>query len=221
MKEKEIRTYCQEVRASPSEDGKTWRFEGYAAVFDSWSEDLGGFRERIARGAFKNAIERGDDVRALINHDPNLVIGRTTAGTARLSEDEHGLRFEIDAPDVTYARDLRENMRCGNISQCSFSMVVDRETWTDVRDGLSERTIEDVHLYDISIVTYPAYQATSAAARSKTSSVSAQGADTFPEGEGEGATPGGASGREGEGETRESCWKRKIEEKRLSLKEKG
>lgn len=166
-KVKEIRTICHEVRASPDE-GKSLHFDGYAAIFDIWSEDLGGYREKIAQGAFKNALARGDDVRVLFNHDPNYVLGRTSAGTARLSEDEKGLRFEVDAPDAAWARDLRESVRRGDINQCSFAFYLKEESWKQGTDGqLDERTIMDVELVDVSIVTYPAYKATSASARSR------------------------------------------------------
>lgn len=163
---REIRTYCREVRASPDEG--ELRFEGYAALFNSWSEDLGGFREIIMPGAFRGALERGDDVRALINHDPNLVLGRSTAGTAELAEDDHGLRFVIRAADTSYARDLRANMKAGNVTQCSFQFEVEPggESWRrGLNGGPDERTLTAVRLYDISIVTFPAYQATQASAR--------------------------------------------------------
>lgn len=189
---REIRTMCHEVRASPAEDGKGWRFEGYAAVFDSLSEDLGGFRERIARGAFTQALTRGDDVRALFNHDANYVLGRTTAGTLRLSEDDHGLRFEVDAPDVGWVRDLRESVKRGDINQCSFQFTVDKESW-DESDKLNVvRTLEDVRLYDVSLVTYPAYAATSASARSLKRD-----------------------------EDKPDCWRRKLGARMLALKEKA
>ena len=183
---------CHEVRASPAEDGKGWRFEGYAAVFDSLSEDLGGFRERIARGAFTQALTRGDDVRALFNHDANYVLGRTTAGTLRLSEDDHGLRFEVDAPDVGWVRDLRESVKRGDINQCSFQFTVDKESWDEADKQNVVRTLEDVRLYDVSLVTYPAYAATSASARSLK--------------------------RE---EDKPDCWRRKLGARMLALKEKA
>ena len=168
MKKKEIRTLCAEVRASPQDDGKGLKFAGYAARFNEWSEDLGGFRERIAPGAFRRSIGV-DDVRALFNHDPNYVLGRNGAGTLRLSEDEHGLAFEIDGPDTSWTRDLHTSVERGDISQCSFAFEVEAEEWARREwDGhmLDERTLKEVRLYDISIVTYPAYEGTSVSARS-------------------------------------------------------
>ncbi len=169
MDNREIRTYCCEVRASPDAEHEP-RFEGYAAVFNSWSEDLGGFRETITPGAFRASLERGDDVRALLNHDPNYVLGRTAAGTMDLDEDDKGLHFLIRAVDTSYARDLKANMKAGNITQCSFAFEVEPggESWRDAGGGRSERTLTALKLYDISIVTYPAYQATNASARSLT-----------------------------------------------------
>ncbi len=106
----EIRTLRAEVRASPGTGGEM-RFEGYAARFNSPSEDLGGFIEDIAPGAFAEAVS--GDVRALFNHDPNHVLGRTSAGTLTLCEDGDGLRFEISAPDTGWARDLYTSVQRG------------------------------------------------------------------------------------------------------------
>ena len=162
--DREIRTMCHEVRAAPDAGGEP-AFEGYAAVFDTWSEDLGGFREKIARGAFSKALERGDDVRALFNHDPNYVLGRTKAGTLELTEDENGLRFRVQLPsDIGWARDLYRSVQRGDISQCSFAFMVEDEDWARGQSG-DERTIRSARLFDVSIVTYPAYEATSVQAR--------------------------------------------------------
>lgn len=165
MPKREIRTMCSEVRASPGEGGGL-RFSGYAARFNSPSEDLGGFIERIAPGAFAEAI-RHDDVRALFNHDPNYVLGRNTAGTLELREDDNGLQMDIDAPDMQWVRDLHENVKLGNINQCSFAFTVEADEWERGKNGAPDvRTLKRVRLYDVSIVTYPAYEATSVSARS-------------------------------------------------------
>lgn len=166
-KKREIRTLCSEVRASPTEN-KTLRFEGYAAVFNSETEMYGGdFIESIAPGAFRDALKH-DDVRALFNHDPNYVLGRNTAGTLTLQEDEKGLHFDVIAPDIGWARDLHESVKRGDIDQCSFAFSVEDEEWIRGRNGSPDRrTIKRCKLYDVSIVTYPAYDATSVSARSK------------------------------------------------------
>lgn len=159
MSEKrEIRAANIELRA---EDRK---IVGYAAVFNS-PTDIGGlFREQIRPGAFKEAIER-DDVRALIDHDSTLVLGRNKAGTLRLQEDAHGLRIEIDPPDTQYARDLIVSMERGDITQMSFGFIARKQEWDDTQDP-PLRTVLDVELFDVSVVTYPAYPDTSAALRS-------------------------------------------------------
>lgn len=166
MSAMEIRAHLCEVRAAP--EGNGLRFEGYAAKFDRWSEDLGGFRERIAPGAFARSIAGGDAV-ALLNHDPNYVLGRVRSGTLQLDEDATGLHFVVDAPDVGWARDLRESVRRGDITQCSFAFRPIRQEWVWAQPGgpeMDERTLLDVELDDVSIVTRPAYPDTEVYARS-------------------------------------------------------
>jgi hypothetical protein len=130
---------------------------GYAAVFNSLSEDLGGFRERIAPGAFAGAADA--DVRALFNHDPNLVLGRSTAGTLTLGEDEVGLKIRITPPDTQYARDVMALIERGDVSQMSFGFRTVKDDW-EQGDGGTIRTLQQVSLYDVSPVTFPAYPAT-------------------------------------------------------------
>jgi len=137
-------------------DGETNGIRGYAAVFNAWSEDLGWFREEIAPGAFSRTIKNGD-VRALINHDPNLIIGRTKNDTLRLWEDDKGLAYEVDLPDTSYANDLRESIARGDITQNSFGFQAVKDEWSE--DG-KRRTLREVKLYDISPVTFPAYRQT-------------------------------------------------------------
>ena len=93
---------------------------GYAAKYGVWSQPLGGFRERIKVGAFDRALESGQDVRALMNHDPNFVLGRTKSGTLQLSSDDVGLRVSIRPPEADWARGLMESVRRGDIDQMSF-----------------------------------------------------------------------------------------------------
>jgi uncharacterized protein len=145
-------------------DGKSLRLVGYAAVFNSLSQPLEGgrFREKIRPGAFARSIRSHDDVRALLNHDPNQVLGRTSAGTLELSEDHHGLRSVIHLPDTTLGRDLYTSVSRGDINQMSFGFVANSDAWSQDR---AIRELIDVTLFDVSPVTYPAYQATSIAAR--------------------------------------------------------
>lgn len=159
----ERRTLNVELRA----DGQRGKIRGTAAVFNSLSEDLGGFREQIAPGAFAAALQ-SSDVRALINHDPNMVIGRTKAGTLRLMETDGGLEFEVDLPDTTYARDLVACMTRGDISQCSFGFSVGEggDAWQKDAAGWVRTITAFSRVYDVSPVTYPAYPETSCALRS-------------------------------------------------------
>jgi HK97 family phage prohead protease len=165
-KDIERRILCKEVRVENG-DGDKPSIRGYAALFNQLSEDLGGFREQLATGAFGDAVSNSD-VRALINHDPNLVLGRNRAGTLAMREDAAGLYVEITPPDTQAARDLVELMRRGDVSQMSFAFTVAKEdqTWTREGTGPWLRTIKRVsRLFDVSVVTYPAYPQTSAAVR--------------------------------------------------------
>jgi HK97 family phage prohead protease len=143
------------------------RLGGYAAVFGETTEILGLFRERIASGAFAQSV-KADDVRALFNHDPNFVLGRTSAKTLRLFEDDRGLRYDVDPPETTWARDLIISVQRGDVSQSSFAFEVIEEEWDyGDRTKLPLRTIKGVRLYDVSPVTYPAYESTTVSARSR------------------------------------------------------
>lgn len=164
MPEKELRTYpIRELRAAGEEN--TPVIAGHAAVFNELSEDLGGFFERIAPGAFAETIKTAD-VRALWNHNPDYPLGRTKANTLSLAEDEKGLAFEIQAPDTQYARDLVVSMKRGDVDQMSFAFAVKHDQWEQV-NGQVIRTLLEVDLYDVSPVTYPAYPQTSASVRSQ------------------------------------------------------
>ena len=134
---------------------------GYAAVYDVLSNDLGGFRERIAPGAFRTVLDAGADVRCLLNHDPNMVLGRTRAGTLRLSDEQRGLRFECDLPETR--TDLAESVRRGDLDGASFRFEVASDRW----DG-DVRTVQDIRtLHDVSIATHPAYPVASIEMRSR------------------------------------------------------
>ena len=163
---KEIRFYkFSALRASG--DGK--HITGYAAVFNSLSEDLGGFREIVLPGAFDRCLRGGPDVRCLFNHDANIVLGRTKSGTLRLSADSNGLKFDCDVPDTQAGRDVRESIRRGDIDQCSFGFVVNGQNWREEKDATGNpqtvRELSDVELFDVSPVTYAAYPQTSVSAR--------------------------------------------------------
>ena len=154
MKNKEIRTIdVQDLELRM--DGDNPVVVGYGAVFNSMSNDLGGFREYIGSEAFEGRLE--DDVRFLINHD-GMPLARTTNGTLRLSVDERGLKYEAKLnPNVSTSRDLMELLKDGTINQSSFAFIVEDDSW-EMKDGMNVRTINKVsRLYDVSAVTYPAY----------------------------------------------------------------
>ena len=154
----------KEIRINESDGGTC--IEGHAAVFDSWSETLGGifpFKEKVRKGAFAESIGR-DDIRALFNHDPNYVLGRNRAGTLELVEDDVGLRVRITPPDTSWARDITTSIRLGDISQMSIGFVVEDDEWSS-KDGIDTRELKKVRLFDVSPVTFPAYTATDVGVR--------------------------------------------------------
>jgi HK97 family phage prohead protease len=150
--------------------------EGYAAVFHSeqdpgteyelWSDPTMRAVERVARGAFARACREGDDCRALYNHNSDAVLGRTSSGTCRIEEDEKGLKYSVDLPDTTVARDLASLVDRGDINGSSFGFVVEQESWRESEEEggkrIACRTIESVRLLDVGPVTYPAYSSATA-----------------------------------------------------------
>lgn len=155
----------REIRATETikaVDNEKMIVEGYALRFNTLSNDLGGFVETISPEALKDADL--SDVRCLIDHDSSKVLGRTTSETLSLNIDDEGLYFRCKLPDTSYSRDLYENIRLGNINQCSFGFVLDEDgdTFEKRDDGLFKRTLNKIRsLFDVSIVTYPAYADTS------------------------------------------------------------
>ena len=154
----------RDAAPDPDTGAKRWEFVGHAAVFDSLSENLGGFREVIKRGAFKDVLDQ--DVRLLVNHDANQPLARGDSLT--LTEDPTGLHVRaLIREDLSYARDLRINLEEGNVTQMSFAFGSDvQDDWNEAPDGTLIRTINRFgSLFDVSPVTYPAYPATDAAVR--------------------------------------------------------
>ena len=161
---KEVRTVPIELRVEGDDESK--KITGHAAVFGKWSEDLGGFREKIREGAFSKTIKEAD-VRALFNHDPNFVLGRNKAGTLSLEEDKKGLAISIDPPDTQWARDLTTSIERGDITQMSFGFRTVKDQWTTPQDGKeNQRELLEVELFDVSPVTFPAYPQTDVGMRS-------------------------------------------------------
>lgn len=157
-----------EVRAETRGDGQLPVLRGHAAVFNVMSEDLGGFREIIAPGFFDDVL--ADDVRALFNHNPDLIVGRSKAKTLSLRVDETGLETEIEPPDNSTGRDLVVSVQRGDVDQMSFAFSIEYgvgDKWDVLEGGDLVRTlIKAKRLYDVSPVTYPAYLDTDVAVRS-------------------------------------------------------
>jgi len=161
----ESRSFPFEITEVRKTDGEPTKIGGYAAVFNKLSDDLGGFREKIDPGFFSDVL--GDDVRALFNHDDNMVLGRTKNDTLTLEEDGKGLKVEITPPDTTYARDLLTLIDRGDVNQMSFQWVTAIDEWdeTDLKKVI--RTLKKAKsLWDVSPVTFPAYPQTKAGLRS-------------------------------------------------------
>ena len=165
---REIRSFVTELRVNG--DGEMPTIEGYAAVFNVRSEDLGGgygeFYEEIDPGAFAETIQV-DDITANKNHNDDYLLGRNTAkpATLTLREDDKGLLAVITPPDTTYARDLLESMRRGDIQGMSFAFRTLSDEWRRV-DGAHIRTLQKAKLYDVSVVAHPAYRDTTVGLRS-------------------------------------------------------
>lgn len=164
-KERQLRSFkATATEFTTREDGDNLIIEGYFAVYNSNYEIEPGLSESIAPGAFSGFEER--DVRALINHDTTLVVGRNTAGTLELRDDEQGLwgHVVINPNDVD-ATNVYARVKRGDVSQCSVGFDIIRES-TEIReDGSIHWTIEDADLWEVSICTFPAYEETAIEAR--------------------------------------------------------
>jgi hypothetical protein len=152
-----------------AKSGENPGISGYAAVFNQ-HYDSGWFVETIAPGAFSRALKEKQDVRCLFNHDANNLLGRTKSNTLRLAEDRSGLHFDCDLnPDTRIATEVHAMVDRGDLDGCSFAFMVRKQTWTEETDAngktVDQRIIEDVDLYDVGPVTYPAYESTSVGAR--------------------------------------------------------
>lgn len=180
MADKEIRAarlYNQAALAELRADETAPLIAGYAAVFDSFA-DLGFFREIIKPGAFSRALAEGQDVRALVDHNPSMILGRTKASTLRLREDERGLFAEIDAPGTTLGRDTVESLKRGDLDQMSFAFSVGKDIWIEEKGQTPLREIHEIDtLFDVSVVAFPAYEQTSVSVRSKLEEIARRAAE--------------------------------------------
>lgn len=163
----EIRNLClfdkienTELRVASAETPN--RLVGYAAVFNSLSADLGGFKERIIPGAFKRSVSAGVDIRALVDHDAGKLLGRTANGTLRVSEDQIGLRVEIDVPDTSYGRDTLAMVKRGDVRGMSFGFRVPEGGQRFTKEGgQTIRDLLDLNLKEVTVTSIPAYADTS------------------------------------------------------------
>jgi HK97 family phage prohead protease len=164
----EIRTNSVDFEVRAEGDGMT--FTGYAAVFNSPSEDLGGFVEYVAPGAFKRSLQSRNEVKLLWNHDSGEPLASLRNGTMQLVEDEVGLKVTAQLPNTTRGRDIAELLRTKVIDSMSFGFNVIKDSWS--RDGQT-RTLDSVRLFEVSVVSFPAYSSTTAQVRSTKPSIDA------------------------------------------------
>jgi HK97 family phage prohead protease len=160
--EPEVRTNSVEFEVRAEGDGMT--FTGYASVFNSPSQDLGGFIEYVAPGAFKRSLQSRNEVKLLWNHDSGEPLASLRGGTMQLVEDDRGLKVTAQLPNTTRGRDIAELLRTNVIDSMSFGFNVIKDTWS--RDGQT-RTLDSVRLFEVSIVSFPAYESTTAQVRSQ------------------------------------------------------
>ncbi len=165
MEKRNLRqTRTHDTSFQTREEGAERRIEGYFAVFGSDYELWPGASESVDPHAFDGALE--DDIRALIDHETRLVLGRTTAGTLSLRVDEHGLWGSVLVnPDDQDAMNLYARVQRGDVSQCSFGFDITDEEYEHRADGTDHWTIKSVMLYEVSVCTFPAYRETEVQAR--------------------------------------------------------
>ena len=161
IKEPELRVNNTEIEVRAEGDGMS--FTGYASVFNSPSEDLGGFIEYVAPGAFKRSLQARNEIKLLWNHDSGEPLASLRGGTMQLVEDERGLKVTAQLPNTTRGRDVAELLRTKVIDSMSFGFNVIKDSWS--ADGRT-RTLESVRLSEVSVVSFPAYTATTATVRS-------------------------------------------------------
>jgi HK97 family phage prohead protease len=139
--------------------------KGYAIVYNRLSEVLGMFREQIAPTAIERTLKDGVDLRALVDHNPEKPMGRLSSGTLRVETDAHGLLVEIDPPKTSYSHDIVESIRRRDVTGMSFAFQTLKDAWDETTTPPT-RTVQDMLVREVSIVTFPAYTATDVAMRS-------------------------------------------------------
>ena len=163
----EHRNQAAALASAANEDSR--QLIGYAALYNVETVVGDFFREKIAPGAFDDCLAGNPDVRALFNHEDEYVLGRTAAGTLRLSSDAKGLRCEIDLPETSLGNDLHVLVKRGDVNQMSFGFICRAEAWEDpaTPGALPLRTILKADLVDVSPVTFPQYEETELEARAR------------------------------------------------------
>lgn len=164
-KKREYRGNCGNLKVELRANARDF-ITGYAAVYNSDSVDLGYFSEVIRPGAFKRAIEQNQDVRALLDHQTGKIIGRTKAGNLSLFEDDNGLRVELQPIDTEDGRTAVEWVRSGVVDGFSFGFQTISDKW-GTKNGRAYRELLDLDLFEVSLVAFPAYPATSVGLRAE------------------------------------------------------
>lgn len=159
-------TRVTRVAVTYRNDGATPRIGGYAAKYNTYSQNLGGFVEQIAPGAFDRSLSEQVDVLCRYNHEDAGLLGRTNSGTLRLTSDSTGLEYEVDLPDTSTGRDVAELARRGDVTRSSFAFHTLEDDWSLTDQGFPRRTLRNVALVDVAPVVSPAYLDTSSALRS-------------------------------------------------------
>lgn len=154
------------IESDERADTDTPEISGYAAVFNQDADIAGLFTESIKPGAFKRSLEQSDDIKALFNHDTAKVLGATKNNSLELSEDSNGLKFRL-APNLetSTGKDVYELVKRGDVDKMSFGFYIVEDRWS-TKDGRDHREILEADLFEVSVVTFPAYSGTSAQARS-------------------------------------------------------
>ena len=161
---KEVRTLeIEGFEVRSTEEGKT-TIAGYAARFEKLSSELYGFKEKIRSGAFASSLK--NNIKALWNHNSDIVLGSTKSGSLRLEEDDKGLRFELDLPDTSSGRDAAESIKRGDVDGVSFGFRTKVDEWDESNPKNVIRTLVDVELIEVSPTPFPAYPQTSVGVRS-------------------------------------------------------
>ena len=154
-----------EIALELREEGDEMTLTGYAALFNSRSENLGGFTEVIAPGAFSRSLKSRNDVKLLWNHDTSAVLGSTRAGTLKLEEDARGLKVTASLPNTTHGRDARELVKRGDVTGFSFGFTIPGRGGDEWNSEGTERTLKSVRLHEVSLTPFPAYTATNGTAQ--------------------------------------------------------